>query len=326
MSADASSGEEQLPDFDLRAAVAVEGLRKSFRKVVALDGIDLRVAQGSTHLLLGPNGSGKTTLIRLLAGVLRPTKGAVLVLGEDPYRYPDRIAKEVGIAYENHSLSAWADARTYLRFAAHAKGLGEEAVDVEGDRFGLRGYWKREMGDYSAGMRKRVMLAQAWLGDPPLLILDEPYSNLDPEGRRLLASLLTERSSHGLTTLIATHLAESGTTPTHLDFLLNGRMEAKGPIRELGERYRALTVTVSVPDPEAAGRLLFDQGIPGVSRVEEGLTVRGGGETIEAAKDALRAGGIQVREASVSYDIWAIYRAVLYGESEGATPSESPEI
>lgn len=294
-------------------AVAVEGLGKSFRNVVALEDVNLAAPPGSMYLLLGPNGSGKTTLILLLAGVLRPTDGSVRVLGEDPYRHPERLARDVGIAYENHHLPSWSNARTYLRFAARAKGLDDHAVDAMGERFGLRMYWDREMGTYSAGMKKRVMLAQAWLGEPRLLVLDEPFSNLDPEGRRLLADLLAARASAGTTTLVATHLAEPGTVPTHIVCLLNGRAEADGPIRALGERYEARTVMLAVPDPVGAVRLLLEEGLRFVSISEDGLAMRGNTATVEAATDALRARGIPARVVSESYDVWAIYRAVLLG-------------
>ncbi len=316
MTADVSSPADRMPDQALEPAVAFKGLGKSFRNVVALENVTLSVPYDATYLFLGPNGSGKTTLIRLLAGVLRPTNGVVRVLGEDPYRNPERLAQKVGIAYENHHLPPWATARTYLRFAAHAKGLGDEAVDSSAEQFGLREFWNREMGTYSAGMGKRVMLAQAWLGDPRLLILDEPFSNLDPEGRRMLADLLSSRAAQGATTLVATHLAEPSTTPTHVACLLNGHLEAGGPIGELSERYGALTVTLAVPDPAAAVRLLYEQGIRSVTISEDGLAVRGSNATVKAAKDALQAEGIKSGVASASYDIWAIYRAVLLGREQ----------
>lgn len=304
-------------------AVSVEGLGKTFRKIVALEDVTLTVPAASTYLLLGPNGSGKTTLIRLLAGTLRPTSGTVEVLGIDPYRHSNQIARDVGIAYESHHLPPWASARRYLEFAADVKHLADGAVASAGERFGLRSYWDREMGTYSSGMRKRVMLAQSWLGDPKLLVLDEPFSNIDPEGRRLLANLFASRSKEGLTTIVATHLAEAGTAPTHLACLLNGHLEADGPIRELAERYDARTVVVNVPDRVAAARLLLSKGIQSITVGPDGVAVRGDDATTRAAMDALGAGGIDASAIKETYDIWAIYRAVLLAEENLNAPDLS---
>ncbi|HLA46461.1 MAG TPA: ABC transporter ATP-binding protein [Thermoplasmata archaeon] len=309
----------------MKSIVTIEGLRKAFRNVVAIDDLSLDVPESSTYLFLGPNGSGKTTLIRILAGVLRATKGTVRVMGTDPYRHPERLVRDVGIAYETHALPPWSSARTFLEFAASAKGLNGDSVDSIGERFGLVDYWTREMGTYSAGMRKRVMLAQAWLGDPPLMILDEPFSNLDPEGRRLLVDLLADRASKDLTTLVATHLAEPGTTPTHIACMFNGRLEAVGSIDELGERYQARTVVLAVLDSAFAVRVLLGQGIRSVSIVEHGIALRGNGTTVKAAVDALRDEGVDVRVAGESHDIWSIYRAVLLGRDKVQIAGRSSE-
>jgi len=291
----------------------VTAAAKSFGSVTALLDVSLEISAGSIHLLLGPNGSGKSTLIRLLTGVLRPTKGTVRVLATDPYRHPERLARGVGIAYENHSLPSWSSADRFLRFAAKAKGLPEKAIDDVGEQFGIREYWDRDIGTYSSGMRKRVSLAQAWLGDPPLIIMDEPFSNLDPEGRRLLAKLLGARALDGATTVIATHLAEPDFLPTHLSCLLDGRVVVDGPIRSLAERYDAWTVTLAVPDPVEAIRRLFAQGLRAVAIAGDGLALRGNAAIVASAREILRGEGIDVRVVGESFDIWGIYRAILMG-------------
>lgn len=297
------------------STVRVQALDKRFRQVVALEDVSLEVPAGASYFLLGPNGSGKTTLLRLLAGVLRPTAGAVRVLGVDPYRHPERVAPRVGIAYEDHHLPTWASGRDYLRFAARSRGFGGDAVREAGETFELSGYWRREMGTYSAGMRKRVMLAQAWLGDPELLLLDEPFSNLDPQGRWFLARRLRDRAAQGGTTLVATHLAETLAPPTHLACLINGTLEAEGPIGTLADRYAARSLAFAVSDPGAAVAALLERGLAAVTAAGDRLVVKGDAAALATAAAALAEAGIATTPGAESYDVWAIYRSILSGRA-----------
>lgn len=301
----------------------IDGLTKRFRNVVALEDISFNVPEGSGFFLLGPNGSGKTTLVRLMTGTQRPTEGRVSILGEDPYRRPDLLALRMGVAYEDHYLPPWASARAYLRFTALTKGLSEEVLAPAADLFHVRDYWDREMGTYSAGMRKRVMLAQAWLGEPEFLLLDEPYSALDPEGRRLLAERLRERQAAGQTTLVATHLAETIAPPTHLALLLNGSLEAVGPIGNLADLYGARATSLAVTDVAAAVRVLLKAGMTSITVDGERVLIHGGSEAETRAREALEAAGITVETAAVVFDLWTIFRRVLAGaEVQKQSPSK----
>ncbi len=300
----------------MEPVVEFENVEKRFRGVIALSGLHMSISRGDTLFLLGPNGSGKTTLLRLLAGILRPTNGRIRVLGSDPYREPDRISPYLGIAFEDHHLSPWATAANELRFAARVREIPARAVSHVADAFGLEPYWDRPLETYSAGMRKRVVLAQAWLGQPDVLILDEPFSNLDPEGRRLLAALLLERTRGGLTTLVASHLAEAGTTPSHVALLLDGRLEAYGRVEELANRYVARVLSLSVPEPAQAVRVLLSAGVGPVTAEEGRVVVRGDVEAIELALATLRAESIPAEATSETYDLWAIYTAALAASSE----------
>ncbi len=308
---------------DVDPAIRADGLSKTFRHVRALEDLSLDIPTGATYFLLGPNGSGKTTFIRLLAGVLRRTRGTIRVLGIDPYRRPDRLAKMIGIAYEAHYIPPAMSARKFLQFAATARGQSETSVEQTSDLFGLTSFQDRETGTYSAGMRKRVALAQAFIGDPALLVLDEPFTNLDPEGRMLLVRLLAARSDRGLTTLVSTHLAETAIAPTHIAFLVNGRLEAAGPTAELAERYDARSVALAVPDLLEAAQVLVRNGVPSVALEGDHLVVRGNAATIQATIDALERSGRTPSQVSVSYDIWAIYRSILLGLGDGKVPAST---
>ncbi len=291
--------------------VVLENLRKAFGRVVALEDLTLDVPPGATYFILGPNGSGKTTLVNLLTGILRPTDGQVRVFGSDPYRRPYETAQRLSVAYENHHLPSWASAKVYLRFITRIRKLGEEEADQASRDFELLDYWERDMGTYSAGMRKRVMLAQAWMGTPDLLVLDEPFSNLDPQGRWLLARLLRKRASAGRTTIVATHLAETLAPPTHLACLLSGRLEEDGPIGDLADRYDARSVEFTVSDPAKGVQLLLERGSGTVSASGDRVSVRGTSDIISAAEEILRDADLSPSRVKEEYDIWAIYRALL---------------
>lgn len=298
-------------------AIRAEAVHKRFDRVRALEDVTLAVPRGATYYLLGPNGSGKTTLVRLLTGVLRPSEGTVRVLNVDPYRAPHRLVRRLGVAYEDHHLPPWATARAYLRFAARASSLGDETAEAAAEALELREYWEREMGGYSAGMQKRVMLAQAWLGDPELLLLDEPFSNLDPEGRRLLAGLLEARASTGRTTLVSTHLAETIAPPTHLACFLGGRVAVAASLGELANRLGARRVAFEVADSLQATRVLVEGGMEAVTAREGRIEIQGDAATIQRAVAALREADVEATVREESYDVWSLYRAILAGGAVG---------
>ncbi|MFQ5919939.1 MAG: ABC transporter ATP-binding protein [Thermoplasmata archaeon] len=293
--------------------IRLESLGKTFGHVAALEDLSMEIPTGSTYFLLGPNGSGKTTMVHLLTGVLRPTAGTLRVFDLDPYRQPHKTARRLSVAYENHHLPSWASARIFLRFVSRIRKLEEEEVERSAQAFGLVDYWERPMGTYSAGMRKRVMLAQAWMGDPELLLLDEPFSNLDPEGRRLLAGLLEDRLSSDLTTVVSTHLAETLAPPSHLAFLLDGHLEADGPIGHLADQFEARSAVLVLARPAEAVQILLDQGQGDVTASQDRVVVKGTSETILAAQDILEEAGLAPDATKEEYDIWAIYRALLAG-------------
>ena len=218
-------------------AIEARGLTRRYGAHVALAPLDLRIEPGEAFGLLGANGAGKTTFIRLVTGFLLPSGGSVLVDGVSATSDPRAVARGLGFVAETTRLYPDLRVRTFLRFMAEARGLAEpergRRVDTEIERFRLETVASRPIGHLSKGFQQRVNLAQAFLHDPPLVIVDEPTSGLDPlqqeEVRSVLLSLRGER-----TLLLCTHdLGEARALTERVLVLRRGRQVAQGPTAEV---------------------------------------------------------------------------------------------
>ena len=217
--------------------IVARGLTRRFGRHVALDALDLTVPAGSTYALLGANGAGKTTFIRLVTGYLLPTAGDVRVAGLSPADAPSQVQAGLGYVMETSRLYPELRVQGFLRFVAAARGLARaprrEAVERVIERFALGPVAKRLVGNLSKGFQQRVSLAQAFLHDPPLVIVDEPTGGLDPvqqkEVQDALAALRGER-----TVLLCTHdLGEARRLASRVAVLHAGRLVAEGPTAEV---------------------------------------------------------------------------------------------
>ena len=225
------SAAAELPELSAR------GLSRRFGAHAALDGIDLEVPRGSTFALLGANGAGKTTFLRIAAGLLLPSAGEVRIAGISAVEEPARVQRRIGYVMETSRLYPELRVRGLLRFLAAARGMprGEREATVERalERFGLGAVARRPIGNLSKGFQQRVSLAQAFLHDPPLVIVDEPTGGLDPlqrqEVQERLRALRGER-----TLLLSTHdLGEARALADRVAVLSAGRLVALGPADEL---------------------------------------------------------------------------------------------
>lgn len=185
--------------------VEFDGLTKRFGGFTAVDDLDLAVEAGETFGFLGPNGAGKSTTIDLLLDFIRPTNGTVDVLGHDPRTESRAVRKKVGILPEGYDLYDRLTARQHLSYAAELSHGDPEAIL---DRVGLGDAGGRSVGGFSKGMRQRLALGMALVGDPDLLILDEPSSGLDPNGVREMRSIVREEADRGATVFFSSHLME----------------------------------------------------------------------------------------------------------------------
>ena len=217
--------------------IAARGLCRRFGAHLALEGLDLDVPAGATYGLLGANGAGKTTFIRLVTGYLLPSAGTLRVGGLSPAEQPSRVQARIGYVMETSRLYPELRVCGLLRFLAAARGLAraerEPAVERVIERFALGPVAKRLVGNLSKGYQQRVSLAQAFLHDPPLVIVDEPTGGLDPLQQREVQERLHELRGER-TILLCTHdLAEARALASRVAVLHAGRLVAEGPTEAL---------------------------------------------------------------------------------------------
>jgi ABC-2 type transport system ATP-binding protein len=220
--------------------VNVTSLTKRFGAVVAVDDITFSLEAGTVTGYLGPNGAGKTTTLRLLLGLAEPTAGEALVFGLR-YRELERPTRRVGAVLESTDFHPGRSGRDHLRTLALAADLSFDRVEEVLELVELRSAAKARVKTYSLGMRQRLGLAAALLGDPELLILDEPANGLDPAGVRWLRTFLQTFAAQGRTVLVSSHLlAEVAQTVDQVVIIDRGRLLANSPLEELTRNRQSL--------------------------------------------------------------------------------------
>ena len=239
--------------------IEVEALTKRYGRTVAVDDLSFRVEPARVTGFLGPNGAGKTTTLRTVLGLVSPTSGGATVLGR-PYRELDEPTRRVGAVLEASSFHPGRSGRNHLRVLAAAARIAPQRVDEVLDLVELSADGKRRVGGYSLGMRQRLSLAAALLGDPDVLVLDEPANGLDPAGMRWLRDLLRSLADRGRGILVSSHvLAEVEQIADDIVIIHRGRFVAQATPAELAARVTAAT-RVRSPDARRLRELLTAHG------------------------------------------------------------------
>ena len=233
MTTTSSHGPAQTPA-DRHAAppltVETTGLSRAFRGRAVVRDVSLRVRSGRTYGLLGPNGAGKSTTLKMLLGLLAPSAGRVQLFGEP---FSRAALRRVGASIEGPSLYGHLSARQNLRVHTLLLGLGDEHAERALEQVGLTGTGRARARSFSTGMKGRLALATALLGDPDLLVLDEPQNGLDPEGIAALRQLVSQRTSDGGSVVVSSHLlAEVAHVADDIGLIVDGRLLFQGTAEE----------------------------------------------------------------------------------------------
>ena len=272
--------------------IAVRDLYKRYGRTVAVDGLSFDVQPGRVTGFLGPNGSGKSTTLRVIVGLDAPTRGTVSVNGS-AYRAHHRPLHEVGALLEARSIHPGRTAQNHLLFLAVSNGIPRRRVGEVLERVGLSEVARKRAGTFSLGMSQRLGIAAALLGDPGILLFDEPVNGLDPEGILWVRNLMRSLANEGRTVFVSSHLmSEMALTADHLVVIGRGRLIADTSVSEFVSGKGQARARVRSPRAEDLGRLLGQKGAtvergPDGTLVVTGLTAADIGDLAAAQAVAL---------------------------------------
>jgi len=295
--------------------IEVESLTKRFGKVLAVDGLSFRAEPGKVTGFLGPNGAGKTTTLRALVSLLHPTSGTATVLGRR-YVELENPGQRVGAILEVNAFHPGRSGRNHLRTLALASGIDQSRVDTVLALVDLSAAANRRVKGYSLGMKQRLALAGALLGEPEVLILDEPANGLDPQGIRWLRDLLKRLADQGRTVLVSSHvLSEMALLADDVVIIAKGRSITQAPIETIlasgGRGTRVRT-----PQRGALAAALKREGIESTPFEDDALV---------SSAEAPRIGELAAREGIVLHELSAVAESledVFLQLTEGeSTPS-----
>jgi ABC-type multidrug transport system ATPase subunit len=278
--------------------IRVEGLVKRYGGVTAVDGLSFEVEPGETFAMIGPNGAGKTTTLKVLLGLVRPDAGRVAI---GPERLPPeapRARLSLGYVPQRVEFTAGRTVREVLRFFAELRALPAAAVDRALERVGLAPLAARRATELSGGYTQRLSLAQALLGDPALLVLDEPTASLDPEATWDFRTLLEQLRREGKTILLCSHLlAEVERVADRVLILVAGRRAALEKVSDLRARQvRATRLRVELREPVARAAQVLARGAFAFEVAEpDTVVIEGANGRAFEALETLRLAGVPVR-------------------------------
>ncbi len=259
----------------MEASIEVSGLRKRFGSTVALDGMTFTVSPGQVTGFVGPNGAGKSTTMRVILGLDAADTGTALISGRS-YASLRRPLSQVGSLLDAAALQPSRSARNHLLWLAHSQGLGAKRVDEVIEQAGLASAARRRAGGYSLGMRQRLGIAAALLGDPPVLIFDEPFNGMDPEGIVWMRGFLKALAAQGRAVLVSSHLmSELEDTADHVVVVGRGKVVADAAVADLIAAASADRVTVRTSARSEAMTVLARAGAEVATTGPDLLTVSG---------------------------------------------------
>jgi ABC-2 type transport system ATP-binding protein len=280
----------------MQPCIEVAGLRKRFGPTVALDGMTFTVSAGQVTGFVGPNGAGKSTTMRVILGLDAADEGTALVNGSSYPRLP-RPLQHLGALLDASAVHPARSGRNHLLWIAHSQGLNAARVDAVLTQTGLESAARRKAGGYSLGMRQRLGIAAAMLGDPPALMLDEPFNGLDPEGIVWMRGFLRDLAAQGRAVLVSSHLmSELEDTADHLVVVGRGRVVADTSVADLIAAASNGRVSLRTAARTEAMTALADSGATVATTDRDAITVTG--LTSERVIAVLTTAGVAFSEVS----------------------------
>lgn len=259
----------------MESTIEVSGLHKRFGSTTALDGMTFTVRPGVMTGFVGPNGAGKSTTMRVVLGLDAAEQGSALIGGRH-YRELRQPLRHVGALLDSAAPQPARTGRNHLLWLAHSQGLPGTRVDAVLELCGLQPAARRKAGGYSLGMRQRLGIAAAMLGDPPVLLLDEPFNGLDPEGIVWMRGFLRELANDGRAVLVSSHLmSELQDTADHLVVVGRGRVVADTSVRDLVDTASGDRVDVRTSARSDAMAALLEAGSTVATTGRDSITVTG---------------------------------------------------
>jgi ABC-2 type transport system ATP-binding protein len=274
------------------------GLSKRYGATVAVDDLSFTVPPGQVTGFLGPNGAGKSTTMRMIVGLATPTAGSVTVNGR-PYTDYRRPLYQVGALLEAKATHGGRSAYNHLRCLALSNGIGRQRVEQVLAQVGLSGAARKRVGGFSLGMAQRLGIAAALLGDPPVLMFDEPVNGLDPEGVRWIRTLVKALAADGRTVFLSSHLmSEMAITADRLVIIGRGRLITQTTVEDLLTGSGSF-VRVRSPDADTLAAVLKARGVTFTRPSEDTLHISG--VPAGLVGDLARADGVTLRELSMQH-------------------------
>jgi ABC-2 type transport system ATP-binding protein len=280
----------------MEATIEVTGLRKRFGPTLALNGMTFSVLPGQVTGFVGPNGAGKSTTMRVILGLDAADAGTALVGGQ-PYCTLRHPLSQVGALLDAGALQPSRSARNHLLWLAHSQGLKAKRVDEVVEAAGLQSAIRRRAGGFSLGMRQRLGIAAALLGDPPVLMMDEPFNGMDPEGIVWMRGFLRALAAEGRAVFVSSHLmSELQDTADHLVVVGRGRVIADASVREMIAAASGDLVELRTPAHSEAMTVLARAGAEVAATARDVITVKG--LSAERTVAALTANRVPFTEVS----------------------------
>ncbi len=259
----------------MEPAIEVTGLRKRFGPTLALDGMTFSVLPGQVTGFVGPNGAGKSTTMRVILGLDAADEGTALVGGQ-PYRMLRHPLSQVGALLDAAALQPSRTARNHLLWLAHSQGLRATRVDEVVEQAGLESVARRRAGGYSLGMRQRLGIAAALLGDPPVLMMDEPFNGMDPEGIVWMRDFLRALAAEGRAVFVSSHLmSELQDTAGHLVVIGHGKVIADASVKDMIAAASGDLVELRTAARDQAMTVLASAGAEVAATAQDVITVKG---------------------------------------------------